>query len=110
MSMNSQGPRVALVIGSGSVKCAAALGLMKVLERENIRLDLIVGCSGGAIYAACIALGWTVPATTEATLHMWTRQVTEKRTTNKCEDTHFPQVVFQGGCENCAYAQQRKQL
>jgi NTE family protein len=61
------------------VKCAAALGLMKVLEREHIQLDLIVGCSGGAIYAACIALGWTVQATTEATLRMWTRQVTEKR-------------------------------
>ena len=51
-------PRVALVIGSGSVKCAAALGLMRVLEREGIGVDLVVGCSGGAIYAALIALGW----------------------------------------------------
>ena len=32
-------PRIALVIGSGSVKCAAALGLMKVLDRENINVD-----------------------------------------------------------------------
>jgi len=74
-------PRVALVIGSGSVKCAAALGLMKVLERENIDVDLVVGCSGGAIYAALIALGWSVEKATEATLRMWTREVTSKRST-----------------------------
>jgi NTE family protein len=72
-------PRIALVIGSGSVKCAAALGLMKVLERENIAVDLVVGCSGGAIYAALIALGWPVQQATEATLRMWTHEVTRKR-------------------------------
>jgi NTE family protein len=72
-------PRVALVIGSGSVKCAAALGLMKVLEREGIAVDMVVGCSGGAIYAALIALGWPVEKATEATLNMWTREVTSKR-------------------------------
>ena len=74
-------PRIALVIGSGSVKCAAALGLMKVLERENIEVNLVVGCSGGAIYAACIALGWSAQKTTEATIRMWTREVTKKRST-----------------------------
>jgi NTE family protein len=72
-------PRIALVIGSGSVKCAAALGLMKVLEREDIDVDMVVGCSGGAIYAALIALGWSVEKATEATLRMWTREVTSKR-------------------------------
>jgi NTE family protein len=74
-------PRIALVIGSGSVKCAAALGLMKVLERESIAVDMVVGCSGGAIYAALIALGWSVDKATEATLRMWTREVTSKRST-----------------------------
>lgn len=72
-------PSVAIVIGSGSVKCAAALGLMKVFEREGINVDLVVGCSGGAIYAALIALGWPVQKATEATLRMWTREVTGKR-------------------------------
>jgi NTE family protein len=71
--------RIALVIGSGSVKCAAALGLMKVLARENIDIDLIVGCSGGAIYAGFIALGWSVERATEKTLRLWTREVTAKR-------------------------------
>jgi len=74
-------PRIALVIGSGSVKCAAALGLMKVFERENIKLDMVVGCSGGSIYASLIALGWTVQRATDTTLKMWTKDVTAKRST-----------------------------
>lgn len=72
-------PRVALVIGSGSVKCAAALGLMKVLEREQINVDMVVGCSGGSIYASLIALGWSVERATDATLKMWTSELTSKR-------------------------------
>ena len=70
-----------MVIGSGSVKCAAALGLMKVFERENIPVDMVVGCSGGAIYAALIALGWPVEKAIETTLRMWTREVTSRRST-----------------------------
>jgi NTE family protein len=72
-------PRIALVIGSGSVKCAAALGLMKVLTREQIDVDMVVGCSGGSIYASLIALGWSVERATESTLKMWTREVTNRR-------------------------------
>lgn len=72
-------PRIALVIGSGSVKCAAALGLMKVLTREQIDVDMVVGCSGGSIYASLIALGWPVERATESTLRMWTREVTSRR-------------------------------
>jgi len=74
-------PRIALVIGSGSVKCAAALGLMKVLTREKINVDMVVGCSGGSIYASLIALGWSVERATESTLKMWTHEVTAKRNT-----------------------------
>jgi NTE family protein len=72
-------PRIALVIGSGSVKCAAALGLMKVLAREQIDVDMVVGCSGGSIYASLIALGWPAERATESTLRMWTREVTSRR-------------------------------
>jgi NTE family protein len=71
--------KVALVIGSGSVKCAAALGLMKVLERENIAVNMVVGCSGGSIYAAFIALGWSSQDAIDTTLRLWTREITQKR-------------------------------
>ena len=38
--------RVALVIGSGAIKCAASIGMFQVLEEANIQVDLVVGCSG----------------------------------------------------------------
>ena len=81
------------MIGSGSVKCAAALGLMKVLERESIAVDMVVGCSGGAIYAALIALGWSVERATEATLQMWTREVTSKRSKRAMLQLVLPWIV-----------------
>jgi NTE family protein len=71
--------RVALVIGAGSVKCAAALGLWKVLRREGIELDMVVGCSGGSLYAATMALGYDVDECEAMTLQMWNRKVTERR-------------------------------
>ena len=37
----NQKNRLALVIGSGSVKCAAGLGMFKVLQREGISADLV---------------------------------------------------------------------
>jgi NTE family protein len=71
--------RVALVIGAGSVKCAAALGLWKVLRREGIDVDMLVGCSGGSIYAACMALGYDADETEAMTLALWNRDVTKRR-------------------------------
>ena len=71
--------RIALVIGAGSVKCAAALGLQKVLAREGIDISMVVGCSGGSIYAAMIAIGWDVQTATELTKKLWTRDITQKR-------------------------------
>jgi NTE family protein len=73
------GNRVALVIGAGSVKCAAALGLQKVLDREGIGVDLVVGCSGGSIYAALIALGIDTASAEEMTRRLWTRELTRRR-------------------------------
>jgi NTE family protein len=77
--MSAPRKRVALVIGAGSVKCAAALGLWKVLRREGIDLDMVVGCSGGSIYAASMALGYDVDESERMTLQMWNRSVTQRR-------------------------------
>ena len=59
MSKNSK--RIGLVIGSGGVKCAAALGLLSALSEAGIEIDLTVGCSGGSLYSAIISLGYSVP-------------------------------------------------
>ena len=71
--------KIALVIGAGSVKCAAALGLWKVLEKENIQFDMIVGCSGGSLYAAAMAMGFSLQECIESTKKLWNRSITEQR-------------------------------
>jgi NTE family protein len=76
---NQKKKKIALVIGAGSVKCAAALGLWKVLENENIHFDMIVGCSGGSLYAAGMAVGFTLQECIDNTKKLWNKSVTEKR-------------------------------
>lgn len=71
--------RVAVVIGSGSVKCAAALGLFRALERNGIGVSMLVGCSAGCLYASMLALGRGVDEAAEATARLWTREVAAKR-------------------------------
>lgn len=73
------GKKVALVLGSGSVKCAAALGLQNVLQREGIGIDLVVGCSAGSIYAAMIAAGHDPASTADTARRLWTRELTSQR-------------------------------
>ena len=80
-----KGRRVALVIGAGSVKCAAALGLLKVLDREGIAIDMVVGCSGGSLYAALIGLGVDVATAEDMTRRLWTRELTKRR--------HYPSLL-----------------
>lgn len=64
-------PRLAVVVGSGGMKCASAVGLWKVLQRERIPFDLVVGCSGGSIYTAAMAMGMDALEAERHTLRMW---------------------------------------
>jgi NTE family protein len=70
--------RLGIVVGAGSVKCAAAIGLFRVLQREGIRPDVVVGCSAGCFYATVLALGWDAKRAAELTAGLWTREVTSK--------------------------------
>lgn len=45
-------PKVTLVIGSGSVKCAAGLGVAQVLLDAGIQIERVVGCSAGALFGS----------------------------------------------------------
>jgi NTE family protein len=72
-------PTVTLVIGSGSVKCAASIGVVKALADAGIGIDRVVGCSGGALFAAGVAFGFDAARMTDITLRAWTRKVTSKR-------------------------------
>jgi NTE family protein len=79
MVTNPDSKRLALVVGAGAVKCAAALGLWRSLKREGIQIDLYVGCSGGSLYTTSMALGYDVEETIAITRRLWDRQVTSKR-------------------------------
>jgi NTE family protein len=70
--------RLGVVIGSGSVKCAAGLGMFKVLQREGISADLVVGCSGGSLIATAIALGYRAAEIEEMMLTVWKRELMSK--------------------------------
>ncbi len=90
--MMQKKPRIALVVGSGSVKCAAALGLWKVLQREQLPIDMFVGCSGGSLYTSCMALGFSLEDTIEYTKKLWNEQVTEKRNTRALLSVILPKL------------------
>jgi NTE family protein len=77
--VNQKKKKIALVIGAGSVKCAAALGLWKVLESEGFHLDMIVGCSGGSLYAAAMAMGFSLQECIDSTKQLWNRSITQQR-------------------------------
>jgi len=85
-------PRVALVIGSGGVKCAAALGLQRALQDAGVALDMVVGCSGGSLYATVAALGFTLEEAQAATLKLWTRDVTAQRNRRALLQMLFPRT------------------
>lgn len=74
--------RLSIVIGSGGVLCAASLGLSKALRREGLSPGMAVGCSGGSIYAATIALGMDPVEAERLTLNLFTGDVFEGYTAN----------------------------
>ena len=49
--------KIGLVLGSGGARGLAHIGVLKVLEENNIKVDLVVGASMGAVVGACYALG-----------------------------------------------------
>ena len=51
-------PKVGLVLGGGGAKGAAAIGILKELERAQIPVDYIAGTSIGAIIGGLYAQGY----------------------------------------------------
>src|SRR5690606_29651961 len=84
--------RVAVVIGAGSVQCAAALGMWKVLQREGIDIDLLVGCSGGSLYASVMALGYDLDTCERLTCGLWTPSLTRRRDLRSMLSAFMPRL------------------
>ena len=52
-------PRTCLVLGGGGARGAAHIGVLKILERERVPIDCIVGTSMGAIVGGLYASGYS---------------------------------------------------
>jgi NTE family protein len=72
-------PTLALVIGSGGIRSASAIGVLDVLHREGIRPDVIVGSSSGALFGAALALGLAPAHVLRLAKTLWTQELTEQR-------------------------------
>ncbi len=64
---------VGLVLGSGAALGLAHVGVLKVLERERIPIDIIAGSSIGALIAAMYAVGKTADEVEKASMEINTR-------------------------------------
>ncbi|MDY0096674.1 MAG: patatin-like phospholipase family protein [Candidatus Vecturithrix sp.] len=74
MSPKDPSPRIALVLGSGGIKCLAGIGLLKVLHRQHIIPDVIVGSSGGSLFGAVYAAGEHPDTIEQQVLKMWQKK------------------------------------
>ena len=52
-------PRIALVLSGGGARGVAAIGVLRVLEHNNIHADLIVGTSMGSVIGGLYAMGYS---------------------------------------------------
>ena len=52
--------KVALVLSGGGAKGYAHLGVLRVLEKENIKIDYITGTSIGALVGTLYSIGYSV--------------------------------------------------
>jgi NTE family protein len=72
-------PRLAMVLGSGGVRSVAALGITDALVNAGLRPDLVVGCSSGALFGACIAMGMTGEQGLAAATRLWSAELTQQK-------------------------------
>ncbi|MEJ1935522.1 patatin-like phospholipase family protein, partial [Nostoc sp. NIES-2111] len=72
-------PRIALVLGSGGVRSAAAIGVAEVLEGAGLTPDLVVGCSSGALFGALVASRTPADVAMERAVRLWSPDLTRRR-------------------------------
>ena len=94
--------RIALVLSGGAARGFAHIGVLRVLEREGLRPDLVVGSSAGAIVGAMYASGMTV-ARSNARLQRSTGPCCS--TSTRCvqslaasDSVWFPECVWSSSC------------
>jgi len=72
---NRKGPKIGLVLGSGGPKGLAHIGVIKVLEKNNIPIDFIAGSSIGAMIGGFYAATKNIKEIEEIALNANWRQI-----------------------------------
>ncbi len=72
-------PRLALVLGSGGVRSAAAIGISEVLSQAGLRPGLVVGCSSGALFGALVAMRIEPQEALRLAVSLWSQELTAQR-------------------------------
>ena len=73
--IRSEHPVVALVLGAGGSRGFAHVGVIKVLEAEGIRPQVVVGSSSGSVVAALYAGGYNAAALEDMALKVEDREL-----------------------------------
>lgn len=71
MTPGTKKKEVSLVIGWGGVKCAAVIGVLRVLKRENINVTMVVGSGAGSLFGTTFALGHDVEELVELSKNLF---------------------------------------
>lgn len=72
---NSKQPKIGLALGSGAARGLAHIGVLKVLEKNNIPIDFIAGSSIGAMIGGFYASGLSVEGIEKLALDMTNRYI-----------------------------------
>jgi NTE family protein len=72
MAREIAGCRIGVAFGAGGAKGFAHIGIWRVIEQLQIPVDVIVGCSMGAIIGAAFAMGKTSHETEQLMRRLWT--------------------------------------
>lgn len=86
-------PQLALVLGSGGVRSAAAIGVQAVLVRAGLQIDMVVGCSSGALFGAAIAMGLRSAEALRLSTDLWTEELTQQRRWRAYVQMLMPQLA-----------------
>jgi NTE family protein len=65
----------------------------QVLSEAGIRVERVVGCSGGAIFATLIALGHDAATARDMTIRLWTSEIAAKRNTRAMLSVLMPKLM-----------------
>lgn len=87
--------KIALVIGWGGVKCAAAIGFLRVLKQSGIEIDLVIGSGGGSIYASFLALGYQAEEIETTITRLWSMETTGRTNHLAVFQILFPKLFKQ---------------